>query len=102
VTGVQTCALPISANVLRQAGVGAGVGSEFGSIAPLDKSGAIADGLQEFLSRIRAGSTPLPDLQAVEKYSRKHKARELVSLLDQVIHDVAIKGNAVAATERSR
>jgi glycosyltransferase involved in cell wall biosynthesis len=89
-----------TASVLRQAGVGAGVGSGFGSIVPLDRSDTIAEGLQEFLSRIREGSAPLPNPQAVEQHSRKHKAGELVSLLNQVLHDVAINGNAVAATER--
>ncbi len=91
-----------TASVLRQAGVGASVGSGVGSIVPLDRSDTIAEGLQQFLSQVREGSAPLPDPQEVERHSREHKARELGSLLNQVLHDVATNGNAVAATERNR
>lgn len=65
-----------TAATLRQAGID--------TIAPLDDSAAIAQALQRFLALAAAGRAPLASAQTVAAHSRRARARQLATLLDQV------------------
>lgn len=65
-----------TARVLLDAGVD--------SVVPLDSEPAIAEGLTRFLEDVRRGAAPVIAPDAVERYSRRARARELAALLDSV------------------
>jgi len=73
-----------TAAVLRQSGAG--------TLVPLDVSAQIAEGFLAFLSQIESGTSVLPTQEAIEKHSRKLKARELADLMDEVINHRASAG----------
>lgn len=66
-----------TAATLRAAGVD--------TIAPLDDSAGIKQGLLQFLQQARAGQAPLPTPSAVAAASRQARTAELARLLDSVL-----------------
>ena len=65
-----------TASILRQDGVG--------RLVPLNASDKIAEGLLDFIAQVRNGTATLPKPYAIERHSRKLKAKELASLMNQV------------------
>ncbi len=65
-----------TAAVLRSAGID--------TFVPLDDSAAIARGLEDFLSRVRAGTAPLVPMEEVARHSRRGRAEDLARLLSAV------------------
>lgn len=55
------------------------------ALAPLDDERAIRAALRSFLHRLREGSAPRPERQAVAAASRKARTAELAALLDEVV-----------------
>lgn len=55
------------------------------TIAPIDSRALIAQAIEDFLTRIRAGSAPLPDAAKVMRHSRRNRTSEFAALLETVL-----------------
>ena len=74
-----------TASVLLQEGIE--------TVAPLDSKDQIVAALRAFLQRLKEGTAPIPNEQAIQRHSRKAKTEELASLLNSVLHDEASASN---------
>ncbi|MBF0627916.1 MAG: glycosyltransferase [Magnetococcales bacterium] len=66
-----------SARILREAGMN--------SVIPLTEEALILPALLEFLERIRAGTSELPDRNIVTGYSRRIQAQRLAGVCDELV-----------------
>lgn len=55
------------------------------TIVPIDASDQIAQGLLEFLTKIRNNTAPVATRSGIERHSRRSRTQELAALLDSVL-----------------
>src|SRR5262249_41663730 len=59
--------------------------ADIDTITPLDSKEQIAQGLLNFLSKVRSGCAPIVRDKEIEHHSRKYRTYELAKLLDSVV-----------------
>lgn len=71
------------------------------TIVDLDDPDAIYQALPAFLTAVRAGTHPLPRMEALSRYSRQSQARELAHCLSEVVEG-GVTAASVPAAKRSQ
>ncbi len=64
---------------------------------PLDDAESIQTGLVQFLAEVRQGTSSLPSDETIQQHSRKFKAEQLASLLNEIAREQSAPGSPVVA-----